>query len=120
MMKVVRFYVGLTRRSHEIEIRGYKRQPLILTLDSMAASYANATTVDFGCPPQSWGLIDGLALSTSMQGPVVAISPLLIPMFAKAGFPFGFAAGAVTMNLKSIDAILNRRPVLLGNRSLAS
>lgn len=115
MVKTVTFYVGLARRSYEIEIRGYRRQPLILTHETMAESYANVASVDFGWPVKSWGLIDGLALSTSMQGPVVAISPLLIPMFAMAGVPFVFAAGTITMNIKSIDAILNRRPVLLGN-----
>ena len=115
MVKTVTFYVGLARRSHEIEIRGYKRQPLILTLDATATSYANAAPIDFGCPFRSWGLIDGLALSTSMQCPVVAISPLLIPMFAKAGIWFSFAVGAITMNIKSIDTIPNRRPVSLAS-----
>ena len=105
------FCVGLAKQSQEIEAKGYKRQSLALSIDATKTSYANESPIDFGYPLESWGFIDGLTLSTSMEGPVVAVSPLLIPMFAKVGVPFIFAPGDVTLNLKSFDAIINRRQI---------
>lgn len=113
------FYVGLAREKQEIDGVGYVRQRVTLTR-RMIGDYANATVCNFGPPLSSWGFIDAMVLSSSHDGPIIAITPLLIPIFVKAGDSFSFPPDSVLMNQRSIDAIVNRRPILIRHPAMAS
>jgi hypothetical protein len=114
------FYIGLARKTQEIAFKGYWRQPLVLSFDAGADSFGNKVEIAFAPALVPWGLVDGFTLSTSNDGPVVAVSPLLLPVFISAGDVMLMAPGCVLMNRASAGAILNRKPVLIGSRQSAA
>jgi hypothetical protein len=114
------FYMGLARKTQEIAFRGYGRQPLVLSSDDGTDTFGNRTEIVFVPALSAWGLIDGFTLSTSPDGPVVAVSPLLMPVFIGAGDIMRMPPNCVLMNRASANAILNRKPVLIGSRQSAA
>lgn len=119
-MVSVTFYVGLARKGQEIAFKSYARQPLVLSIDDGAGTLRNRTEVAFAPALASWGLIDGFTLSTSPDGPVVAVSPLVLPVFIGAGDSMRMAPNCIVMNLMSFHAILNRQPIMIGSRQPAA
>lgn len=119
-MASVTFYMGLARKTQEIAFKGYRRQPLVLSFDAALDSFANQTPIIYAVALLPWGLIDGFTLSTSPDGPVVAVSPLVLPVFIGAGDVMEMAPRCVWMNRKSLDSILHRQPVVIGSRQSAA
>jgi hypothetical protein len=105
------FFVGLARKGEEIDVAGYKRQILLLEYDTASGMYSNAASVDFDPALHSYGFVDGLVLSTSLDGEVKAVCPLFVPMNIATGAAAVFAPGTINMNLKSFQTIRGIRPI---------
>jgi hypothetical protein len=106
-MRAEKFFVGLARGGHEISGKGYRRQPLILIYRDASDDFANEVAVAFDAAVTNYGFIDGLALANTPDGPVVAVSPLLLPINIATGQAFVSEPGFIVMSTKSLTAIRN-------------
>lgn len=114
-MKSETFYVGLTRRGCEIAAPGYARRRLVLTQRQPGGYYKNELEVAFAAAVVAYGFIDGLALCGSLDGPVIAVSPLTLPMHVMSCEIFVCEPGQILMSEKSLAAIAAARPIAIAS-----
>lgn len=105
------FFVGLARWGREVDTAGHKRQLLRLEFSESSGVFANAENIAFDPALQPYGFINGLAIGSSVDGPVIAVCPLVLPMNIGAGAAATFAPGTIIMNRKSLESIRGIRPI---------
>lgn len=112
-MQTEQFFVGLARDGVELFGRWYRRQRLVLTERQDLADFANEVAVTFPPAATSCGFVDGLVIAGSDHGPVIAISPLTLPMHMSAGASFVLDRGQIVMSKRSLENIKSIRPVAI-------
>lgn len=105
------FFVGLARWGKEVDTAGHKRQLLRLDFSEAIGVFANVETIAFDPALQSYGFINGLALGSSVDSPVIAVCPLTLPMNIGTGAAATFAPGTIIMNRKSLESIRGIQPI---------